>query len=206
MSRSSQSRAGWSSYMVKSSKFAQCIRRAEVKHCISNYLIRQVDHAGKLRIPAARVPTTGWVCNGSEGPPHIRIGSQTMQFEQPAGLNRYVDPSIPLTWAVRWRLAKPTLPMLVFCSVIVVEQAACPHSPGDRDWACACSDDHSSQVSPTQVVSEDDNNILGRFPAAGVQKRISRSRMSNHCPGVTGCLPFSLSGPIVLCFEPSIAV
>src|SRR6266404_3598506 len=58
-----------------------------------------------------------------------------MQFEQPAGLNRYVDPSIPLTWAVRWRLAKPTLPILIFCSVLVVEQAAFRLWLNDRSLA-----------------------------------------------------------------------
>src|SRR5712671_4898808 len=47
-----------------------------------------------------------------------------MQFEQPAELNRYVDPTIPLTWAVRWRLTKPSLPMLICCLVLLVEQVA----------------------------------------------------------------------------------
>jgi hypothetical protein len=47
-----------------------------------------------------------------------------MQFEQPAELNRYVDPNIPLTWAFRWKMFKFLLPVLVFCSVVLVEQLA----------------------------------------------------------------------------------
>jgi len=47
-----------------------------------------------------------------------------MQFEQPPELNRYVDSTIPLTWAVRWRLLKPGLPLLCVCSLLMVEQAA----------------------------------------------------------------------------------
>jgi hypothetical protein len=47
-----------------------------------------------------------------------------MQFEQPAELNRYVDPTVPLTWAVRWKAIKPVLPMLACCSVLLVEQVA----------------------------------------------------------------------------------
>jgi hypothetical protein len=47
-----------------------------------------------------------------------------MQFEQPAGLNKYIDPTIPLTWAVRWRSLKAILPMLLCCSALLVEQVA----------------------------------------------------------------------------------
>jgi hypothetical protein len=47
-----------------------------------------------------------------------------MQFEQTAELNRYVDPTIPLTWAVRWRSLKAVLPMLICCSALLVEQVA----------------------------------------------------------------------------------
>ena len=47
-----------------------------------------------------------------------------MQFDQPAELNRYVDATIPLTWAVRWRSLKASLPMLVCCSALLMEQLA----------------------------------------------------------------------------------
>jgi hypothetical protein len=47
-----------------------------------------------------------------------------MQFEQQAELNRYVDPTIPLNWAVRWRAVKPVIPVLVCCSLLFVEQVA----------------------------------------------------------------------------------
>ena len=39
------------------------------------------------------------------------------QFEQTAELNRHVDATIPLTWAVRWKAIRPILPMLACCSV-----------------------------------------------------------------------------------------
>ncbi len=45
-----------------------------------------------------------------------------MQFEQAMELNRYVDPTIPLTWAVRWRSLKTVLPILLCCSALLVEQ------------------------------------------------------------------------------------
>jgi len=45
-----------------------------------------------------------------------------MQIEQSADLNKHVDPSIPLTWAVRWQALRPGLPLLVCCSVLFVEQ------------------------------------------------------------------------------------
>jgi hypothetical protein len=47
-----------------------------------------------------------------------------MQFEQPAELNRYIDATIPLNWTVRWRALKPALPILVCCSILLVEQTA----------------------------------------------------------------------------------
>jgi len=47
-----------------------------------------------------------------------------MEFEQAAELNRYVDATIPLTWAVRWRSLKPLLPMLLCSSALLVEQVA----------------------------------------------------------------------------------
>jgi hypothetical protein len=47
-----------------------------------------------------------------------------MKFEQPASLNRYVDPTIPINWALRWRVLKPVLPLLVCCSVLFIEQLA----------------------------------------------------------------------------------
>jgi hypothetical protein len=47
-----------------------------------------------------------------------------MQFEQAAELNRYVDPSIPLTWAVRWQALKPSLPLLICGSLFLLEQVA----------------------------------------------------------------------------------
>jgi len=47
-----------------------------------------------------------------------------MQFEQPAELNRYVDSSIPLTWAVRWRALKFGLPLLACGSIMLAEQVA----------------------------------------------------------------------------------
>jgi len=45
-----------------------------------------------------------------------------MQFEQPAALNKYVDASIPFTWIVRWQALKLSLPVLICCSLLVVEQ------------------------------------------------------------------------------------
>jgi hypothetical protein len=47
-----------------------------------------------------------------------------MQFEQGAELNRFVDASIPLTWAVRWQAWKPSLPLLICGSLFLVEQVA----------------------------------------------------------------------------------
>ena len=47
----------------------------------------------------------------------LNIRSEMMQIEQPAELNKHVDPSIPLTWAYRWQALKPTLPLLLCCSI-----------------------------------------------------------------------------------------
>lgn len=47
-----------------------------------------------------------------------------MKFEQPANLNRYIYETIPLTWALRWRGAKPAIPLLAACSLILIEMAA----------------------------------------------------------------------------------
>jgi hypothetical protein len=47
-----------------------------------------------------------------------------MQLEQAAALNRYVDPSIPLTWAFRWQALKAALPLLICTSLFLVEQVA----------------------------------------------------------------------------------
>lgn len=45
-----------------------------------------------------------------------------MQLEQRAELNRYVDPTIPLTWVIRWRFLKAIFPLLFCCSALLVEQ------------------------------------------------------------------------------------
>lgn len=47
-----------------------------------------------------------------------------MQIEQSAELNKHVDATIPLNWARRWQGLKPTLPLLIACSVLLVEQLA----------------------------------------------------------------------------------
>ena len=44
-----------------------------------------------------------------------------MNFEQPAELNKCVDTTIPLTWAVRWHMLKPALPLLLSCSIVLLE-------------------------------------------------------------------------------------
>jgi len=56
-----------------------------------------------------------------------------MQIQQPAELNNYVDATIPLTWEVRWRALKPALPLLIICSVLLVEQSAFRLWLDDRD-------------------------------------------------------------------------
>ena len=57
-----------------------------------------------------------------------------MQFEQTAELNRLVDATIPLTWAVRWKAIRPVLPMLACCSVLLVEQVAFRLWLNDRNF------------------------------------------------------------------------
>src|ERR1700690_624461 len=44
-----------------------------------------------------------------------------MTIEQKPELNRFVDPSIPLTWNYRWRQLKMILPLLVFWGVCFLE-------------------------------------------------------------------------------------
>ena len=46
-----------------------------------------------------------------------------MTIEQKPELNRFVDPSIPLTWARRWHAFKSTLPIWVFALVCTCETA-----------------------------------------------------------------------------------
>ena len=46
-----------------------------------------------------------------------------MTIEQRPELNRYVDPSIPLTWVYRWRQFKIILPVWVFICVVMIESA-----------------------------------------------------------------------------------
>jgi hypothetical protein len=41
------------------------------------------------------------------------------KIEQPAELNRFVDRSIPLTWAYRWEQLRIVLPILIFCVVLL---------------------------------------------------------------------------------------
>lgn len=44
-----------------------------------------------------------------------------VQFIQPASLNKFVDPTIPLTWRKRWELVKPILPLLVVSGILSAE-------------------------------------------------------------------------------------
>jgi len=44
-----------------------------------------------------------------------------MTLEQKPELNRFVDPSIPLTWNYRWRQLKLALPVLIFTWVLLLE-------------------------------------------------------------------------------------
>lgn len=44
-----------------------------------------------------------------------------LKLEQPAHLNRYVDPNIPLTWAKRLNVWKCVLPLLVVCAAFMTE-------------------------------------------------------------------------------------
>ncbi len=47
-----------------------------------------------------------------------------MVIEQPAVLNKHVDPSIPLNWDVRWRALKPVSPLLLISTVLLAENVA----------------------------------------------------------------------------------
>lgn len=47
-----------------------------------------------------------------------------MKIEQPANLNRFVDPTIPLTWSKRWEIVRPLFPLLVACAILMVEMIA----------------------------------------------------------------------------------
>lgn len=44
-----------------------------------------------------------------------------MKFEQPANLNRYILPWIPVTWGFRWKLFKFFLPITVFCALMAIQ-------------------------------------------------------------------------------------
>jgi hypothetical protein len=44
-----------------------------------------------------------------------------MTFEQPANLNRYILPPIPVTWGFRWKLFKFFLPITLFCAALIIE-------------------------------------------------------------------------------------
>lgn len=44
-----------------------------------------------------------------------------LKLEQPAHLNRYVDPNVPLTWAKRLNVWKCVLPLLVVCAAFMTE-------------------------------------------------------------------------------------
>jgi hypothetical protein len=46
-----------------------------------------------------------------------------MTFEQRPGLNRFVDPSIPLTWQWRWSQLKIILPIWIFTCACLIETA-----------------------------------------------------------------------------------
>src|ERR1051325_11465183 len=47
-----------------------------------------------------------------------------MLIEQPRQLNKYVDSTIPLTWEVRWRIIKPSFPLMIYVCVQAVELVA----------------------------------------------------------------------------------
>ena len=44
-----------------------------------------------------------------------------MRIEQPAALNKHVDESIPLTWAIRLKMFRLVCPLLLLCSVQMME-------------------------------------------------------------------------------------
>jgi hypothetical protein len=47
-----------------------------------------------------------------------------MRIVQPSEFNKYVDDTIPLTWAIRWKTIKATLPSLAFSLVLLLEIVA----------------------------------------------------------------------------------
>src|SRR5438445_4624479 len=79
---------------------------------------------GNLYAGIHALPTKTSVCNRPAESSRTKINLQAMQFEQPAELNRYIDATIPHNWTVRWRALKPALPILVCCSILLVEQTA----------------------------------------------------------------------------------
>jgi hypothetical protein len=50
--------------------------------------------------------------------------STSIRFEQSPELNKYVDPTIPLTWAVRWNALNVGLPVLLISSLLMAEMLA----------------------------------------------------------------------------------
>jgi hypothetical protein len=62
---------------------------------------------------------------------HVALGARTVftdssqvKLEQAGTLNRFLDPSIPLTWKWRWRLLKILSPLLAFSVVCMIELVA----------------------------------------------------------------------------------
>jgi hypothetical protein len=49
---------------------------------------------------------------------------QSFVFEQPANLNKFIDPTLPLTWAIRWQWYRVVLPIWLFSSVCMTEMFA----------------------------------------------------------------------------------
>src|SRR5881628_1435277 len=47
-----------------------------------------------------------------------------MLLVQARQFNKYVDSTIPLTWAVRWQIVRPLLPLLICVSIQMVELLA----------------------------------------------------------------------------------
>jgi hypothetical protein len=47
-----------------------------------------------------------------------------MKVEQPAKLNQYADPTLPLTWTIRWHSLRPSLPLLICSGLLLVEMLA----------------------------------------------------------------------------------
>ena len=44
-----------------------------------------------------------------------------MIIEQPASLNRYIEPSVPFTWGLRWRVFKLFMPVLTFLALVLFQ-------------------------------------------------------------------------------------